>query len=162
MRKLFRIITSLFPKKEVKPVVTNVETVTNVELSDNNHLSKLFQKQLSDVMKINTELVEMMNDESIDPKDLDGRISEKLKQDPTVVVIEKNGLYYENKMWVVCIGNIFVRERPLTEEETIEYKNTGTIKSMRSLTLEEELEEAIQSENYEKCIVLKEKINSKS
>ena len=161
MRKLFKIITSLFHKKEVKPVITNVETFNTVDISGNDHLSKLFQRQLSEIMKINAELVEMMNDDSIDPKDLDGRISEKLKQEPTVVVIEKNGLFYENKMWVVCIGNIFVRERALTEEEIIEYKNTGTIKSMRSLTLEEELEEAIQSENYEKCILLKEKINSK-
>jgi hypothetical protein len=108
-------------------------------------------------MKINTELVEMMNDDSIDPKDLDNRISEKLKQEPTIVIIEKNGLYYENKMWVVSLGNIFVRERVLTEDETIEYKTTGYIKSTRNLTLEEELEEAIQSEDYEKCIVLKEK-----
>jgi uncharacterized protein YfkK (UPF0435 family) len=74
MRKIIKYFKSLIKKVDNKPVDNQI--ISN-DLGENKHLSELFQKQISEIMKINTELVEMMNDGTIDPSELDNKISDK-------------------------------------------------------------------------------------
>lgn len=147
------------------------------KIVDENNDFTLFN-QINEILDIQNK-IEMWLGEGLTPDELDGKIVSEIGNPESIGIRKYEDTYTEEKIWIVS-GSLLVRTKEMSPEEIQKWEADGRSNYVDSddlnineiydlnelsdygrpkqLTLEEQLKNAVENEEYEKAAELRDKI----